>query len=75
MVKLGSNAGAIILATTFTCHASATRRREWDYCLRVNAENPNIEILYAFLETIPNMVLPTIPSLFGPHSQLLVRTF
>jgi len=55
MVKLGSNAGAIILATTFTCHASATRRREWDYCLRVNAENPNIEILYAFLETIPNI--------------------
>jgi len=46
--------GTVILATTFTCRGSA-RRSEWDYCLRVNAENPNIEALYVFLETISNI--------------------
>jgi len=45
----------IILATTFTCRAPERRRCEWDYCLRVNTENPNVKILHVFLETIPNI--------------------
>jgi len=45
----------IVLATTFSCRTSPERRSQWDYCLRVNTENPNINVLYAFLDGISNI--------------------